>query len=201
MNKDSQRAIKTKERIRDAFFELYTEKKIEHISIKEIAEKAQMNRSTFYAYYKDIYDLLEKSEDELIEELVIKLKDIVIMLLRGEDIEPFLPPLKFYQHYSKFLRVLLGANGDPNFVHKMKKIIKKTLKDLLQKENTPPIENFEYVMEYISSAQIGIISFWLSNDMALPVAELGDLIRRITLNGPIGFLKMQAAVNPSHIAP
>ncbi len=191
MSQESQRVTETKERIRDAFFELYATKKIEKISIKEITDKAQLNRGTFYVYYKDIYDLLEKTENELIEELVVKVKEIITGILRDENIDPFLPPLEFYQRYSKFLRVLLGANGDPNFIHKMKTIIKKTLGDLFQKEKIPNVENMEYVMEYISSAQIGIISFWLMNDMALPISELGNMIKTITLHGPVGYLKTQ----------
>jgi len=184
--------METKERIRDAFFELYATKKIERISIKEITEKAQLNRGTFYVYYKDIYDLLEKTEDELIEELMEKIKHIVTLILRDEDIDPFLPPLEFYQRYSKFLRVLLGLNGDPNFVHKIKKIIKKTLREIFRKEQIPQVENLEYVMEYISSAQIGIISYWLvENNMELPIAELGYMIKQITLHGPVGYLKLQ----------
>ncbi len=192
MSQESQRVIETKERIRDAFFDLYAVKKIERISIKEITEKAQLNRGTFYVYYKDIYDLLEKTEDELIEELMDKIKHIVTMILRDENIDPFLPPLEFYQRYSKFLRVLLGANGDPNFVFKIKTIIKKILRDLFQKEKLPHFENMEYVVEYISSAQIGIISYWLvENNMELPVAELGNMIKQITLHGPVGYLKLQ----------
>lgn len=189
MSQESQRVMETKEKIRDAFFELYAVKKIERISIKEITEKAQLNRGTFYVYYKDIYDLLETTEDELIAELMEKVKRIVISILRDEDIDPFLPPLEFYQRYSKLLRVLLGANGDPNFIHKIKTIIKKTLREVFQKEKIPNIENMEYVMEYISSAQIGIISYWLLNDMNLPIRTLGEMIKQITLNGPVGFLK------------
>ncbi|HYE68545.1 MAG TPA: TetR/AcrR family transcriptional regulator, partial [Anaerovoracaceae bacterium] len=171
MSHESQRVIETKERIRDAFFDLYATKKIERISIKEITEKAQLNRGTFYVYYKDIYDLLEKTEDELIEELMDKIRDLIVMILRDQNISPFLPPIEFYQRYRKFLRVLFGANGDPNFVFKIKAIIKKTLRELFEKENLPKVENMEYVMEYISSAQIGIISYWLiENNMELPVA-------------------------------
>ncbi len=161
MSQESQRVTETKERIRDAFFELYATKKIERISIKEITEKAQLNRGTFYVYYKDIYDLLEKTEDELIEELIDKIKGIIVMILREEDIEGFLPPLDFYQRYSKFLRVLLGSNGDPHFIHKIKSIIKKTLRELFREEKVPEIENMEYLMEYIASAQLGIISYWM----------------------------------------
>ena len=191
MGRESQRVAETKERIRDAFFELYAEKKIERISIKEITEKAGLNRGTFYVYYKDIYDLLERTEDELIEELMEKVKGIVTMILRDADIIPFLPSVEFYQKYSKILRSLLGPSGDPRFVHKIKKIIKITLGELFRKENMPEVRNLEYIMEYISSAQIGMITYWLQNDMALPVKELGEMIKQITLHGPVGYLKMQ----------
>ncbi len=198
MNQDSQRVLETKERIRNAFFELYETKKIERISIKEITEKAELNRGTFYVYYKDIYDLLETTEDELIEELMEKIKGIVTMILRDEDIYTFLPPIEFYQRYSKILRTLLGPNGDSHFMHKVKKIIKKTMKEIFLKEQIPHVENFEYVMEYISSAQIGIITYWLENDMVLPVPELGNMIKQITLHGPVGYLRseMDRSVRP-----
>jgi AcrR family transcriptional regulator len=191
MRQDSHRVMETKDKLRDAFFDLYAEKKIERISIKEITDKAQLNRGTFYVYYKDIYDLLEKTEDELITELIEKLRDLIPRMLREENIDPFLPPLEFYERYSKFLKVLLGANGDPNFIHKIKTILKKTLRELLQKEQIPEIENMDYVMEFISSGQLGIVSHWLANDMALPIKSLAELIRQIILYGPIGFLKMQ----------
>lgn len=195
MNKESQRVLDTKEKIREAFFKLYEEKKIERISIKEITEIAQLNRGTFYVYYKDIYDLLEKTEDELIEELMEKVKKIMTSILRDEAIDPFLPPLEFYQRYSMFLRVLLGAHGDPNFIFKIKAIIKKVLKEVLQKEKIPQFEHLEYVMEYISSAQIGIISYWLHNDMEVPISEMGEMIKQITLHGPVGFLKSEIVGN------
>jgi AcrR family transcriptional regulator len=191
MKQESQRVTETKERIRDAFFQLFATKKIERISIKEITDLAQLNRGTFYVYYKDIYDLLEKAEDELLEELIQRLREIIKRIIREQNIEEFLPPLEFYQKYSRFLKTLLGANGDPNFIHKVKTILKKTLRELFQEEKIPQFELMEYVIEYISSAQIGIISYWLENDMELPVDQLGELIKKITLNGPVGFLLME----------
>jgi AcrR family transcriptional regulator len=197
MNQESQRVTETKERIRNAFFDLYGEKKIDRISIKEITDRAQLNRGTFYVYYKDIYDLLEKTEDELIAELVIKLRDLIPRIIREENINPFLPPLEFYQRYSKFLKILLGANGDPNFIHKIKTILKKTIRELLQKEQIPEIENLEYVMEFLSSGMIGIISHWLANDMGLSIEVLGEMIKKIMNHGPLGFIKMQLEAEES----
>lgn len=193
MNQDSQRVSETKERIKDAFYELYALKKIERISIKEITEKAKLNRGTFYVYYKDIYDLLEKSEDELIEELVEKVKGVATMILRDEDIFSFLPPLSFYERNGKYLRVLLGNNGDPHFIYKIKTIVKRTMMELFRQEHIPLIRNMDYVMEYIASAQIGMISYWIQNDMALSIEEIGNLMKQIILHGPVGFLKTMPA--------
>ena len=191
MSQDSKRVAETKERIRDAFFDLYATKKIERISIKEITDRAQLNRATFYVYYKDIYDLLEKTEDELIEDVVEKVQYIVPMLLRDEQLDLFLPILSFLEGHSKFLRILLGENGDPNFIHKVKTIIKKTMGDLIQKEKIPQVENIEYVMEYLASAHLGVISFWLQNEMSLPVGELGRLVQQAALHGPMRLLLMK----------
>jgi len=189
MSKESQRVLETKDKLREAFFELYEKKKIERISIKEITEIAQLNRGTFYVYYKDIYDLLEKTEDELIDELMGTISNLIPRILRDEDLDPFLPTLEFYRRYSKILRILLGSNGDPNFIFKIKTIIKKTLREIFKKENIPPVEHMEYVMEYISSAQIGIITYWLQKDMEIPIQTLGRMIKEIMLHGPVGFLR------------
>jgi len=195
MSQDSQRVMETKDRIKDAFFELYETKKIERISIKEITEKAQLNRGTFYVYYKDIYDLLEKTEDEMIEELVSKVKSLATMILRDEDIFSFLPPLSFYEKYRGYLRVLLGNNGDPHFIFKIKTIIKKTIVELFRQENIPMVPHQEYVMEFMASAQIGLISYWLQRDLELPIEELAALIKQLLLHGPIGYVK-SFQINP-----
>lgn len=197
MNQDSQRVAETKEKIKDAFFELYATKKIERISIKEITEKAKLNRGTFYVYYQDIYDLLEKAENELIEELIEKVKPLATRILRDEDLFSFLPPLAFYQKNGKFLRVLLGNNGDPHFIFKIKSIMKKTIIELFLQEHIPMIPNQEYIMEFMASAQIGLISYWIQNDMELSIEELGNLMKQMLTHGPIGYLKWLQASSKS----
>ncbi|HML35811.1 MAG TPA: TetR/AcrR family transcriptional regulator C-terminal domain-containing protein [Bacillota bacterium] len=187
--KESQRVTETKEKIRDAFFELYESKKIEKISIRDITDKAQLNRSTFYMYYRDIYDLLEKTEDEMRGELTGYIRDTVVRILREENVQPFLPPKRFFKRYYKFLRVLLSANGDPQFIYTMKKEVKVCLKEQLLKEQIPVHQHIDYVMEYIASAQIGLVSYWMQNEMEIPIEELGEMIKKISLNGPLGYLK------------
>ena len=61
--------VDTKQALQEAFWELYKNKSIEKISVREITERAGYNRGTFYLYYKDVYDILEQSEQLLIREI------------------------------------------------------------------------------------------------------------------------------------
>jgi AcrR family transcriptional regulator len=63
--KQDLRVVKTLEAIKKAFFELLEEKGFEAITIKDITEKARINRGTFYAHYHDKYHCLSSYESEL----------------------------------------------------------------------------------------------------------------------------------------
>ena len=54
----------TKENIIIAFWEIYREKSINEITIKELMDKAGYHRSVFYTYFKNIYDLLEQEQED-----------------------------------------------------------------------------------------------------------------------------------------
>lgn len=63
------RIKRTTENIREAFIKLRSKKAIEKISVKELAELANINKATFYLHYKDIYDLADTVERTLIDEI------------------------------------------------------------------------------------------------------------------------------------
>lgn len=64
------RIEKTKQSIRVAFMELRSRKDLERIKVKELCELAKINKSTFYAYYADVYDLSEQIENEIISDII-----------------------------------------------------------------------------------------------------------------------------------
>ena len=66
---EDRRVRKTKKAICDVFCELTKDKKLNEITIKELCAKADINKSTFYLHYRDIYDLAETIENELIRDV------------------------------------------------------------------------------------------------------------------------------------
>lgn len=73
------RIEKTKHGIYNAFIELRSKKSLERISVKELCELANINKSTFYAHYLDIYDLSDKIESEITAEIMkeINIDDLI----------------------------------------------------------------------------------------------------------------------------
>lgn len=65
------RIKRTQKSIKNAFYELIEEKGFDHISVKDITERAMISRNTFYLHYNDKFDLLNKICDELVFKLFI----------------------------------------------------------------------------------------------------------------------------------
>ncbi len=64
------RVEKTKRSIINAFIEIRAKKEIERITVKELCERSEINKSTFYAHYHDIYDLSEQLETEVVTSIM-----------------------------------------------------------------------------------------------------------------------------------
>lgn len=176
----------TKQDLIDAFWYFYCNKRIEKITIKEITLKAGYNRSTFYEYFIDIYDVLEQIESSLIPN-INELPPTTILNKNFEiPIDVF---LKLYEKNEKYYSVLLGDNGDPAFSSKLKNSIKPMLKEtLVTKVKLNDVE-FDFILEYILSSMISVMSYWLKNNKILSAEKLISLMNDIMEDGVITLLK------------
>ena len=106
------RVRKTKKQLRLALMELLAEKSAKSISVRELTERADINRGTFYIHYRDVGDLLQRLEDEMADRLTALCKDHKPEDSTWEQF-PFLRDLyRFILDNADLCRVLLGPNGD-----------------------------------------------------------------------------------------
>ena len=114
MKKQPEVTEATRRRFTDKFCELYEKKPIDRITVREITEALHYNRSTFYEYFTDIYDLRDQLDDELTEYIVSALKNVLEKDLLGDEfILLFRELLNTEAHYA---RVLLFNKYDSHFV-------------------------------------------------------------------------------------
>lgn len=111
--------------IRESFIENYREKDINKISVKAICEKAGINRSTFYTYYTDVYELRDDVENEVFESVKIAFKDVIGQIENFGDIDEITRDLivKVLHAHGGVPIVLLARNMD-GFIDKMMAILK-----------------------------------------------------------------------------
>ena len=79
------RVRKTRQQLRRCLAILLKEKKIQEITVREIMEMADLNRGTFYLHYRDVFDLLEQIEKELLSGLDAALQKYQEMCIRDSS--------------------------------------------------------------------------------------------------------------------
>jgi len=186
------RISRTKRLIRDALTELMEEKGFEGVSVRNLTEKAKINRGTFYLHYHDKYDLLEQSIEEILQGVEKVVKDVnpieALSYISKDEPYPIIIELfEFFKENHRFIKVLLGANGEASFQAKLKDLMRGKFFYLLSEivKNTEGMKvPIEFFLSYVSSAHLGIIQQWLEGGMKESPSEITLITTRLTLLGP-----------------
>ncbi|MEY8643693.1 TetR/AcrR family transcriptional regulator [Staphylococcus arlettae] len=178
--KIDRRIQKTRETIKNAFIELLNEKGFWNISVNEVAERADINRGTFYLHYQDKFDLFEKYVDELLSELTSQIKplnqekDQRKNEIEDNDNNIYELFFKHFQEYSSFYKPILSFKGGPYFYTRFIEIIKEFY--LQQYTKLPYNQKLdkEILINFVAHAQLGVISSWIQEDMTKTPEYMGE---------------------------
>ncbi len=118
------RVKRTQKNIREAFFRLRKKKNLDKISVKELSEKAMINKATFYLHYKDVYDLSEKLENELIASMIDEVRSYDLRKGRSE-FRGFAEKLsKTIIENSSEIKTLFSGYEDNHFINRFEDKLK-----------------------------------------------------------------------------
>lgn len=176
MNKSESKYFNTAVKMDKAFLELLERKDLEYISVKEICEKAGVNRSTFYLHYETIGDLLEESIQYVIDDFVShynikteafisKINDCPInelFLLTPQYLSPFLGYIKNNKKLFLTVRKNAGSFKLENAYADMSRYVLSPILERVQK----PVEDRKYMIAYYIHGLMAIVSEWIKNDCA-----------------------------------
>ncbi|AAU23765.1 TetR/AcrR family transcriptional regulator [Bacillus licheniformis] len=188
--KKDRRVKRTKKMIRDALSELMKNKAFEEISVTDITKKADINRGTFYLHYEDKYDLLDQSEEEIIQEInKIAKRSIHSMDVLNQDVidHPLTFVVDIFQYIKEnevFMKAVLGPKGPGSFRLKFKSVLISNLKRLKTAIRTDPIVPEDYLISYITGAHISVMQQWLENGMKETPHDMALILSKITGMGP-----------------
>ena len=185
VKKEDRRVRRTKKMLTQALTKLMQEKQVKDITVKELTELADMNRGTFYLYYKDVYDMLERLEDNLFASL-----DQILEPKKGEEgatsRQMLLELFQFIGENQEMCRMLLSPHGDMQFLHRLNGVIRE--KCLNYFKNIGIIsedELFDYYYSFVVFGCAGIIRAWVNRGCHEPAEKMAGMAYDMILRGSL----------------
>ena len=195
MNKSESKYYNTACLMDDALLLLLSKKDFEYITVKEICEKAGVNRSTFYLHYETMTDLLEETSQYV-------LKNFYLQMLETDDFNMADGERGIAKHINEArldeLYLVTPKYLEPYlmFVKNNKRLFRTTLRyyELFKWDNTydymykyifsPILDRFgqpenvkSYLVSFYINGLIAIINRWVMTDCAESIPELLDVIK------------------------
>lgn len=194
------RIIRTREAIQNAMIDLIEEIGFESISIKDIAERSGINRGTFYLHYHDKFDLLDQTEQELIDDIKnILATEITWGFEEYLNYDKPLPVIvtifEYIKHKARIMHAILGLKANPNFQRRMKLALENNLEQLglyISRTNSELTVPPEYLVSYVAAAHMGVIQAWLEHGCQESPREMAVILSRLSVQGPLRTIREQA---------
>lgn len=165
---NNRRTRMTKLLIKTALFEILEKKDISKISVKELCEEADINRTTFYLHYAQPEDVLHEAEEDALNDLMEDLKRLSPSISTKEFLIEFFRKIRIEKETYKILFSQPGVNP---FVQGLKNGILNSATVLIKKTELP-----DYFSEFILSGNLALIKKWLDNACDISEEKMADLI-------------------------
>ncbi len=160
--KTDRRTRRTKALLLEGLMHLMETKDIKDISVKELSDLVDINRSTFYLHYNDIYDMLEQIENELFLEFNAILDRTICREFQPDSAQTTLFEIfSFLERHRDVTKTIIGPHGDLSFVNRMKNLVKERIHCLLN--SNQPNGDYAYTEAFVVSGCVGVIETWLSH--------------------------------------
>lgn len=164
---------------------LLKEKQISAITVKELCELADINRSTFYAHYLDLYDLLTQIEDELIEDMNMYLSSYNFTKEK-EALQMTEKLLEYLAARQDECNTLLNENSDSSFQKKVEIVAHRFIMKNWMAVNHLDHNLSDYLSAFIISGSIQMMKMWMENGMDKSPKEMAEIINQLINKGLLG---------------
>lgn len=175
MKKNPEQTKLTQSNFQDAFWTLYAKQSIDKITVKDICNIAGYNRSTFYQYYEDVYDVLRKFEDQLLAlvgEFVLQLVEQANSMDASQTNEAV---FKLLAQNNKYISVLFGPHGDAEFTHKVVETLKPIWIKYFFRTDHYTAAEVDLLMEHYISGLLSMFVKWFFDQNGISVERIIQL--------------------------
>ncbi len=173
--KESRRVKMTKILLKESLINLMKEKSIHSISIKDICDGADINRSTFYRHYNTQYELY----DDIVQDIMDDMLDVFYTVNKdGYNTTVFLTKLLEYIEGKRDLfLIVLSDKGNISVGEAYIRMTGKFLDGEILDETA------SYIINFISAGMTSFLWTWLNKNPRRPAAEVATLMSSLMRHG------------------
>jgi AcrR family transcriptional regulator len=177
-DKQDRRSQRTRHLLSHAFVELLREKGYNAMTVRDIIERANIGRSTFYSHYRDKDDLFVSELERVIEALSHQIPE-------HEEV-PFFPSLGLFRHVGEqyeLYKALLWTPGIDLFIKHMQTSLSQRIEQGLQKHEKDFDVPLPIVGSFIAGSFLTLLRWWLENKMVPSPEKMDQIFRRLVSQG------------------
>ena len=186
MNKNESKYFNTAILFDEALIQLLEKKDIEYITIKEICNKAGVNRSTFYLHYENINDLIEETMDyinkkfmdyfnEDTKKFIEKIKNSELEELKLIEKKYLTPYLTFVKENKKIFKASFNNPSGMKATNKYNHLKYYILNPILDRFNIDENEK-SYLLAFYINGIMAIIKEWITTDCKDSIIDIENII-------------------------
>jgi len=190
--KEYRSAIRSRRFIRQAFMELLKEKKFEKITVTDIVNRADINRSTFYAHYTDVRGLVEEIQSEFVERAMAVVKEMDFRDLLNAPV-PFLRKLVEIANENRELYTIVGKTAlSMNQLEKIKVMLVEKALDLSEiPQEIRTQRNFRIRLHFFVGGIINVYQQYLVGNLDVTTEEIVEEISTLIKSSSHTILDVQ----------
>lgn len=186
INKKDLRVKKTINAIYQAFEKMIDEMEYERMTVKELSERAQINKKTFYNYYSSLDELLVEIQENISDEYIEKISVFKI----PEELDKI--NREFFLFSERSSKIYAAITLKKNLEYMRQKMINKVMNATWNKsEIVKKLDKYKLnlLFAYIQPATLALYSQWVEDGRKIPIEEVIELSNRILCDGIQKFLE------------
>jgi AcrR family transcriptional regulator len=177
------RIKKTKAAIQEAYFSLLLEKGTPKITITELADRANIDRKTFYLHYSSVDDIVKEAMEDQLEKLMTILEEQDYLSHPFEFEKVFESINVLLKQDLPFYRLIAKSSLLRSFWAQFQEILSQTMIDVYKDISPVPLEELEIYAKFCSAGIIAVYSDWLTSTKSVPIEQLGQIAGKLIGKG------------------
>lgn len=185
--KPDRRVLKTKRAIRTAFAQLLSRKPLEDITVKDIADTADINRKTFYNYYTNVGQVLDEVENEIVTAFEADLTDFDFQRDVQDSRQVFSRLTGLIESDLDFYGQMFHLGSNTRLLEKLAIVLREKSMDFFCSRNAADPDTIQIAVDYTISGIVSVHKNWFLSGRKIPIEKLSATVTELVSNGLSAF--------------